>query len=130
MSAEAGNVLGLALRARDRGCDAVVFSRDRDGRTDREKDVLDGLRRANGVFAGRPKIAGGMAVEMIESWVASLQGTRRAESAADPSTLLADNSLVGKRSVVESADLTRLPADACSLRRWLAAAARVLGLRE
>jgi hypothetical protein len=125
-----GNVLGLALRARDTGCNAVVFSRDRDRNMDREKDVLAGIARAQEVFADRPKIAGGMAVEMIESWVASLQGTKRAESATDPSSLLTDNSLAGKRAVVDSADLSRLPADARSLRLWLTAAAGVLGLQK
>jgi hypothetical protein len=128
ISAEVGNVLGLVLRARDAGSDTVVFSRDRDRDLDREKDVLEGLSRASSVFAGRPKIAGGMAVEMIESWVASLQGTKRAESFADPSSLLADSSLEGKRAVVAAADLAGLPADAHSLRRWLANAASVFGL--
>jgi hypothetical protein len=128
MPAEVGNVLGLVLRARDTGCDAVVFSRDRDRDVDREKDVLAGIVRAKEIVADRPKIAGGMAVEMIESWVASLQGRKGAESLADPSTLLADKSLAGKRAVVDSADLARLPPDAHSLRRWRDAVASVFAI--
>ena len=129
MPAEVGNIMGLVVRARDVGCDAVVFSRDRDRDRQREKDVLDGISRARTAMPDFPKVVGGLAVEAIESWVVSLQERAGAESAADPSSLLADPSLASKRAIVERADLSKLPADAKSLRQWLNQAAGLFEVR-
>ena len=128
MPAEVGNVLGVVMRARNAGGNAVVFSRDRDRDRQREKNVLDGISRAREAIPDFPKVVGGLAIEAIESWVASLQGHKGAESAADPSSLLADSSLASKRAIVEAADLSKLPADAKSLRQWLADAAEFFGV--
>ena len=128
LPAEVGNVLGVVMRARKAGCNAVIFSRDRDRDRQREKHVLAGISRAREVIPDFPKVVGGMAIEAIESWVASLQGRKDAESAADPSSLLDDSSLGSKRAIVETADLSKLPADAKSLRQWLTDAAGIFGI--
>ena len=127
--AEAANVLGLVLKARDAGCQVVAFSRDRDGDHDREQDVQQGLERARKIFPDCPAIIGGMAVQKIESWVASLAGHRRAEDCTDPGRLLEEADLASMRAIAETADLSKLPADAESLRSWLKSAAQVFGVK-
>jgi hypothetical protein len=126
--AEVANVLGLVIKARDAGCDVVAFSRDRDRDRQRERDVQAGIERARDIIPECPAIIGGMAVEAIESWAASLQQRRSAEAAADPSQLLDQRGLGHMRSIAEGADLSKLPADAQSLRRWLDSAAQVFGV--
>lgn len=128
ISAEVANVLGLILRAREGGCEVVAFSRDRDRDCDRERDVHVGIEQARALIPDCPAIIGGMAVEAIESWVAALQGKKRAESSADPCRLLDKHGLDHMRSVVEDADLSKLPSDAQSLRRWLSEAAQAFGV--
>jgi hypothetical protein len=76
-----------------------------------------------------PKIVGGMAVEAIESWVASLDLQTAAESATDPSAFLADPCLAGQCAIVEAADLSKLSPDAKSLRQWLIDVAGLFGVR-
>ncbi|HEX7499011.1 MAG TPA: hypothetical protein VF524_01775 [Polyangia bacterium] len=128
LPSEVGNVLGVVMRARKAGCTAVVFARDRDRDGKREKDVAAGICRARDVVPDFPKVVGGMAIEAIESWVASLKGRKDAESVADPSSLLTDSGLASKRAIVEAADLSKLPVDAKSLRQWLTDAAGIFGV--
>jgi hypothetical protein len=124
---EIANVLGLIMRARDAGCDVVAFSRDRDRDRQREHDVHAGIAHARDSIPDCPAIIGGMAVEAIESWVASMRGCRNAEGAADPCQLLDQPGLAAMRAIAECADLSNLPADAQSLRTWLDTSAQVLG---
>ena len=77
-SPEERNVLGLALSALRARCDVVVFSRDRDGSTDRQGDLEAGIRRARELFAGL-KVVGGVAIENIEGWVLVLSGVASGE---------------------------------------------------
>ena len=126
--AEARNILNLVKAARDQGCTAVVFSRDRDCDSNREQDVVAGIERARKLVDDRPFIAGGMAVESIESWVASLQGTRNAEASGNPKALLKVDSLAEKRHIVESEPFPRIPEDAKSLRSWLSSVASLFGI--
>lgn len=128
---EARNILGLALRATEAGCTHLVFARDRDGDSRRERDVEDGIARAGELFAGL-SIAGGVAVETIESWILSMLGHPRAELLADPKAVLEEqhqlSSANQKCDVVDRADWSALPrVEAPSLQRWLARLAELPG---
>lgn len=114
-SAETRAVLGLALHADEAGCRAVVFSRDRDGVIEREAEVARGIEDARTAFPN-VSIAGGLAVEMIESWMLSLHGVTRAEGLTDPKKAW-PSAKVGSATVTQP---LRVPADATSLTRWLA----------
>lgn len=129
-SAEARNVVGLALRARDLRCDAVAFVRDRDGDRDRERDLENGIERARELFPAL-RIAGGVAIEEIEAWLLAIRGERGSESVTDPKGRLAERHGVdtgaAKIACVEQASLDRLPDDARSLALWIERARQALG---
>jgi hypothetical protein len=72
-SPETRNVLGVVNRALDLRCDAVVFSRDRDGSVERERDIEEGIRQAAEAFP-QVALAGSVAVENIEGWILLLLG--------------------------------------------------------
>jgi hypothetical protein len=115
---ETRNVLGAALRAKERRCDVLVFSRDRDGGRDREHAIEAALGEisANQTIAA----AGGVAIEEIESWVLSCCGHSRAESLRRAKEAAAHH-LVGKTLVehLRDVDPENVPEDALSLRRWI-----------
>lgn len=125
--AEVANVLGLVMKARAACCNVVAFSRDRDRDQQRAQDVQAGIARAREI-PDCPAIIGGMAVEALESWVASLQGQRKAEASADPAQLLDHTDVAHMCAVAENAALSELPTDAESLRAWLCQAACVFGV--
>ncbi len=120
-SPEARNVLGLALQARSARCDAVVFSRDRDGSLERQHDLDEGIRRARELFSDL-RIVGGIAIENIEGWILVLLGAP-GESLSSRKTKpelearFGIVSLQAKVDVVASALLDNLPPG--SLSRWL-----------
>ena len=115
------NVMGLALQADERECDALVFVRDRDGDLEREKDIEQGIELASKRF--RVRIVGGTANEELEAWILAMLGTRKSESFADAKTKLADahetTTREQKCEVVTKANFGELPEDCPSLRRWL-----------
>lgn len=107
---ETRRVLGLALLADEHAADAVVFVRDRDGDEEREADVEAGIEQAGKLGLTKP-LAGGMAVEEIESWLLALLGDRNAESHARPKEKLAEHHGVETRAqkiaVIEGATLAQ-----------------------
>lgn len=125
---EARNVLGVALMAEESGCDAVVFTRDRDRKTDRQKSLESGIERARAIFS--VKIVGGVAVEALEAWMLAILGKARSEEVRNPKSELASSHAIddGPKMValVEAASLDAIPTDAHSLRRWLSEAADAL----
>ncbi|NUQ74927.1 MAG: hypothetical protein HUU21_15360 [Polyangiaceae bacterium] len=126
---ETRNVLGLAVKADDMRCDALVFVRDRDRDEDRQADIENGIKLAQSKFPDLA-IAGGVAVEEIEAWILAILGERRSERHADPKTVLKQNhSIAGRASMLsalEDKTLGQIPIDATSLRTWLARAAAAL----
>lgn len=131
-------VLGLAQLAKERRFDALVFTRDRDGEkpehAQREQDVTRGIEDAPSVIAGAPPIVGGLAVQRLESWVLATQGVRGTESMrnAEVDRRLSDMAIPPKDTAamvaaLQEADLSALPEDARSLRKWLDRAGEVLG---
>jgi hypothetical protein len=127
--AEARTVLGLALIAEERGCDALVFLRDRDADVDRQRDVDEGIAKARQLF--RPLMIGGVAVEAVEAWILALLGDVGAESRQRPAQRLEQehgiNTTAAMVEVVSRADLSARPSDARSLAAWLTLARVVLG---
>jgi hypothetical protein len=121
-------VLGLALRAEEKGYDAVIFVRDRDDDPNREKQIAKALEKARADYT--PRIAGGVAAQAIESWLLSLKNEKDAERYGTPKDALRDKfqieSLLEKVSVVEGADLDNIRQDARSLHEWLSQVRGVL----
>jgi hypothetical protein len=127
------NVLGAALDAKDAGCEVLAFTRDSDRDAAREEAVEDGIRRVPAAIDGAPAIIGGVAIPTLEGWLLALLGEKRTEAL---SPLRAEEHLVEKgvrvkdaaalASLVEAADLAKIPSDAASLSRWLTRARAVL----
>jgi len=125
------NTQALWSLARERNCDLVVFSRDRDGFVDRQTAVNRGIswldeRAANAKLS----IVGGVAIECIEAWVLAVMGERKTESLGRirPKEIVTEQGLAGAlASTVEGANLGAVPDDAGSLKSWLARAARAFG---
>jgi hypothetical protein len=116
--AEARNIRGLLLRAWEMKAHVVAFVRDRDGDERRQRDVV----QAMGEAAQPLHVVGGMAIEKLESWLLSLKGERRAEALQHPEKKLRGTAAKKTASyvgLVEKADLSKIPADARSLRAWL-----------
>ncbi|HEY2027664.1 MAG TPA: hypothetical protein VGH20_00515 [Myxococcales bacterium] len=115
---ETRNVLGAALKARESHCDVLVFSRDRDRGEAREHAIEAAIKEisANQTM----KVAGGVAIEEIESWVLSCRGHAGAEGLRDAKAAAAKD-LFGKTLVEHLQDFNPddLTADASSLRRWI-----------
>jgi hypothetical protein len=135
-SAEERNVLGAALQAVEKGCRVVAFTRDRDGDVQRGKDVERGVATALQQHDSALFVAGGVAVEAIESWILSLRGQPGAEQLSNPKSrfnqAFRENEGEGTTAqmvrVVAGAELDQktLPADGWSLRRWVAGARRAM----
>ena len=132
---EAATVERLARRARDLGCNALVFLRDRDGprNRSRERAIANAIRQAKNEYRGLA-IAGGVPIEMLESWLLALRGERNTESASDPTVELEKWHGVPKKrttamvQLVMNSRLRDVPDDAHSLRRWLRALAIALNV--
>ena len=126
-SAEERNVLGLALRALQTRCDALVFSRDRDGYPERERDVEAGIAKARDL-SSKLEIVGGVAIENIEAWVLVLCGERGEELTGSRTKerleVLGIATTRQKVDVVASAALGNLPPG--SLATWVDRARSVL----
>jgi len=121
LGAEGHTVLGLALIAEEKGYDALVFVRDRDRDKERADDIESALELARERFT--PKIAGGVAVEEVESWVLSLLNHKDAERHGSAKEVLDKlhhiTTLDRKLAVVAASDLAKVREDARSLRLWL-----------
>jgi hypothetical protein len=133
---ETRKILRLALDAKERAFDAVIFSRDRDhGRDaqDRHRDIRAGLDAVKQVVPESPPIAGGVAVPCLEGWVAASLGVQRTEEMSNPAAKQA----LGQRGVpcttqgmvdaIERSPTDRCARDAVCLIEWLTSVRVVLG---
>ncbi len=125
------NVERLLLRARELGCDVVVFSRDTDGQTERRADIERAIEAHERGPLPTPRVAGGVAEPKLEAWILALAGATHSEDRGHLLERLAELG-VGEKdtramvAVVERADLEHLPADALSLHSWLGRARTAL----
>lgn len=134
---ESDNVRKAALHASERGCDLLVFVRDRDDsddhpNPDRETDIEAGIRIALEDHEGVLGIVGGVAIRRLESWLLAITGTGKTEESRRPEELLVMLGVREKHTaemvgLVEQADLAQVPGDARSLRAWLDRARAALG---
>ncbi len=128
-SAESRNVGGAALRARESGCDGLVFSRDRDAREERERELEEAIAEAGKTIP----VAAATAVEKLEGWMRALAGEDGSENRKHPEAGLAEDLKLDGTStghlvaLIERTNLNRLPDDATSLRRFLERAKALLG---
>lgn len=128
LDAEARNVLGLVLQAKEAKCDAVLFARDTDGDLDRQASIEKGIEEAHKRFGDYHRIAGGAPHPMLESWVLSLAGVHGAEKMGKDKLTLEfkkrDIELPKKPThryvaLTEGANHDRVPPDALSLHTWM-----------
>ena len=132
---EEASVHRAFLHAQKRGCHVLVFTRDRD--KPKYKHRVDEIEAAIASLDGDgdgPAIIGGVAIEKLESWLVALAGIAGSEGMTRPEDVLSKRGIAEKDTeamlnLVNDADLTRIPADAVSLRAWLDRARAVLPAR-
>ncbi len=131
---EERTVNALLLLARERGCNALIFLRDRDGSRRRERAIANAVRRAPKLVTRPPAIAAGVPIEMLEAWLLALRGEEHTESCENPvATLTEKFSVPPKKTtamvqLVQNSSLCNVAADAKSLRRWLRRVAQALNV--
>ncbi len=127
------NVLGLALDAIEAKCEILAFSRDTDKDPRRAAAIEAGIELIPKTFAKAPDVIGGVAVPALEAWILALLGHHGSEAKNAEESLAAKG--IAKKDgpamvdAVTAADLSRIPADAVSLRAWLDRARAVLPAR-
>jgi hypothetical protein len=130
---EARTVRGLQLRARELGCNALVFLRDRDKNSERERsirDVCETLGQSQSL-----QIAAGVPIEMLECWLLALKGDEGAHLESEPVTALHDRYTVTPKKTaamvqhVRNSRLLGAALDASSLWRWVRSVAIALRVR-
>jgi hypothetical protein len=124
--ADTHNVLGVALDAKEAGCQVLAFSRDVDNDSARRQAIEDGIALVPQTFEGAPAVVGGAAVPKLEAWILALLGVSQTESLSPKG---ADEALAAKGvppkdrhamvEVVEKENVAAVPRDATSLRTWL-----------
>jgi hypothetical protein len=123
-SAETKNVMGVVLRAKEKSCHVVAFTRDQNGERERVRRINEGIDRSRSEFRDCPAIAGGAAVRKLESWVVALLGEAGSEELTRPEEFLELRGIGDKdtRAMVEAvagSEMDGIPEDAASLRGWL-----------
>jgi hypothetical protein len=119
---EERTVRGLALQARELGCNALIFLRDRDGDLRREREIRESVRSLD---AGAVHVAAGIPIEKLECWLLALCGEAAAHKDPDPVSALRDRHGVPAKATSAMVQLLRkqrlqdLSPDAISLRGWL-----------
>jgi hypothetical protein len=129
--AERKAVLAAHLHASERGCAALLFSRDRDGNTEREREIEAALAE---IHDDRIDIAGGVCVERLESWLVALAGRTGSERLRDGRVNEALTELgvpakdtAGMLGLIERHGLAAVPPDASSLHTWIERVRAALG---
>lgn len=128
-NADKHNVEVACLKAKEKGCDVIAFSRDSDGDEDREVNVQKGIESASTLLSDKLGIIGGCAVPCIEGWVLAILGIRHTESLSRTriEAQIIDSGIEPKNTAamvekIEQYGLANVPDDACSLKTWLKSA--------
>lgn len=114
-------VAALALRAREKGCNALIFLRDRDGEAARERAIDTAVAEIQPGL----HVAGGVPMEKLEHWLLALKGEESAHCDANPEDSLEVRYRVPRKRVtamvqlVRNSSIRKAAPDAQSLRTWL-----------
>jgi hypothetical protein len=117
-TAEMRNVHGAALHAQEAGADVLAFTRDRDGRHEREREIERAIAE---LVADNRQVIGGVASQQIEAWVLALLGESRTELLSDSKGALEERGrgdLQAMLEIIAASDIKRAT-DAESLTQWL-----------
>lgn len=127
MSAEERNVLGIVLEARRAEARAVAFVRDADGDRERTKIIERASERAREEFPDI-EVIGGTPFPVLEGWLLALMGEMKTEELGKAAAHkgVEEKNTAAMVGIVETADLTRIPKDARTLRSWIQAARETL----
>ncbi len=113
----------------------LAFTRDRDKPKyeHRVKEIEAAIAALDRDEDG-PAIIGAVAIEKLESWLVALAGIAGSEGMTRPEEVLSRRGIAEKDTeamlnLVTDAALSRIPADAVSLRTWLDRARAVLPAR-
>jgi hypothetical protein len=127
------NLLGLALSARDAGCEILAFTRDVDADEDRAAAIARGIALATDMF-DTLVVVGGVARPAIEGWILACARARDSDSMSRARTLaelrgreIDAKSAAAYVAIVEACDLDRLPPGCASLSDWISNARTQLG---
>jgi hypothetical protein len=127
------NVLGLALKAWEAGCEVLAFTRDADADARRADAIARGIALAGSQFP-MLVVIGGVACPAIEGWILALLGVRDSDALSRARTLelLRDRAIAEKKAgayveIVNAADLEQLPVGCGSLADWISSARVQLG---
>ncbi len=124
--AEAQTIAGLSQLAKDSEYDVVVFLRDRDGKTEREKQIRQAVEEAALRYEGVLQVVGDVAVECADAWVLAWTGESRTQelSVTKAKTLREKRARTTEETValISSIGNDAIAIDALVLRRWIAAA--------
>lgn len=133
--ADAHNVLGAALDAKEHGCHVLAFSRDVDNDKERWGAIELGIEHVSKEFTSPPAIVGAAAVPALEGWLLAMMGVPKTEemSRAKAAQLLTEKGIAPKNSpamaeFVEKHGLRNIPPDARSLQSWVGRAQMALSV--
>lgn len=117
-------VLAAHLHAREHGCNALLFSRDRDGYAEREREIQGALLELEA--DARLAVAGGVCVERLESWLLAVTGRSGSKQLRDGKVdeALTEHGVSAKNTeqmlaLIERHGLGAVPPDASSLHAWI-----------
>lgn len=114
---------GLALDAKEHGAELVLWARDSDGNTHRERELIPTQDELRITYSGTLRICGGIAAPAIESWILALAKQHSNPDSLTTSRceqLAAQHDLAREEQMVElvrerDLDSSRSP----SLQNWL-----------
>ncbi|MCC6877815.1 MAG: hypothetical protein IT378_26125 [Sandaracinaceae bacterium] len=108
-SSEVQNVRRLALQASESGASLLVFTRDRDGDEQRQRDVEEGIEAVRHKYDGL-NVVGAMAIEAIEAWILLVRGDRKAEGYTRPKDKLHELGIADTPAIVRELERRGLEA--------------------
>ncbi|MGV3620943.1 MAG: hypothetical protein ACO1OB_09000 [Archangium sp.] len=114
---------GLALDAKEHGADVVLWARDSDGQSHRDKELAPAQEELRVTYAGTLTICGGVVTPAIEAWMIALSKTHPDPESLTTSRceqLAAQHGFAREDQMVDLVSERELDASASpSLKNWL-----------
>ena len=133
MGHEERNVLGACLRAIEKNCSIIAFSRDADADESRQERIGKGIKAAYERFNTKIGIIGGCAVPCIEGWILAFLGMTQTEEFASSKACDSLKREVGNEpntkqmvQIIARTDMKNIAHDARALKEWLKTAQHIL----